>query len=124
MTLGERIRAVRLAQNPKLSQTALGEFTGATRPQIASYELDSVVAPDSYLQLLALKFGYSYAWLKDGIGEMEAIPTDVQTLDAIERILEGENEFVKFVFRKAAKLDKSVWDAIETDLREYFEQKK
>ena len=124
MTLGERIRAVRLAQNPKLSQTALGELTGATRPQIASYELDSVVAPDSYLQLLALKFGYSYAWLKDGIGEMEEIPTDVQTLDAIERILEGENEFVKFVFRKAARLDKSIWDSIESDLREYFEQKK
>jgi len=124
MTLGERIRAIRLAQLPKMSQAAFGSETGATRPQIAAYELDAVVAPDSYLQLLALKFGVSYIWIKEGIGEMEEIPSDAQTIDAIERILEGENEFVKFVFRKAAKLDKTVWDAIESELKEYFETKK
>ena len=55
---------------------------------------------------------------------MEEIPADAQTIDAIERILEGENEFVKFILRKAAKLDKAVWDALESDLREYFETKK
>jgi transcriptional regulator with XRE-family HTH domain len=124
MTLGERIRAVRLAQNPKISQTEFGELTGATRAQVKTYELDTVTAPDSYLQLLALKFGYSYVWLKDGAGEMEEVPADIQTLAAIERILNGENEFVKFVFRKAAGLDKSIWDAIENELKEYFETKK
>lgn len=124
MTKGERIRAVRLAQSPKPSQEAFGEMTGVTRAQIKTYELDAVEAPDSYLQLLALKFGVSYAWIKEGIGEMEEMPADIKTLDAIERILEGDNEFVKFVFRKAASLDKAVWDAIESDLREYFEQKK
>jgi len=124
MTLGERIRAVRLAQDPKPSQTEIGNVTGVTRSQLAAYELDAVTASDSYLQLLALKFGVSYTWLKDGVGEMEEVPSDVQTLDAIERILEGENEFVKFVFRRAAKLDKTVWDAIESELKEYFETKK
>lgn len=124
MTLGERIRAVRLAQEPKPSQTEFGNATGATRSQLAAYELDAVTAPDSYLQLLALKFGVSYAWLKDGIGEMEEIPADVKTLDAIERILEGENEIVKFIFRKAATLDKTVWDALESELKAYLETKK
>lgn len=124
MSLGERIRAVRLAQVPKLSQAAFGNETGATRPQVAAYELDAVVAPDSYLRLLALKFGVSYIWIKEGVGEMETIPDDAKTLAAIERILEGEDEFVKFVFRKAAKLDKAVWDAIESELKEYFETKK
>lgn len=124
MTLGERIRTVRLAQTPKPSQTEFGAETGATRSQLAAYELDAVTAPDTYLQLLALKFGVSFIWLKEGIGEMEEIPADAQTIDAIERILEGENEFVKFIFRKAAKLDKTVWDALESELREYFETKK
>lgn len=124
MTLGERIRAIRLAQSPKMNQAEFGEATGATRAQVTSYEIDKVVASDSYLQLLALKFGYSYAWIKDGIGEMEEAPADVQTLDAIAQLLEGENEFVKFIFRKAARLDKSVWGALEVELREYFEAKK
>ncbi len=123
MTLGERIREIRQAQEPKLSQSSFGAATGVTRAQVATYELDTVIAPDSYLRLLSLKFGVSYAWLKKGEGKMEEAPADVQTLDAIERILEGENEFVKFVFRRAAKLDKSVWDAIEAELKEYFEGK-
>lgn len=123
MTLGERIRKIRQAQQPKLSQTAFGESTGVTRDQLKTYELDAVTAPDSYLRLLCLKYGVSYRWLKDGLGEMEEAPADVQTLDAIGRILDGENEFVKFVFRRAAKLDKSVWDAVEAELREYFEKK-
>lgn len=70
MTLGERIRAVRLAQVPKLSQSEFGEITGMTRAQITTYEIDKVVASDSYLRLLSLKFGVSYAWLKTGEGEM------------------------------------------------------
>ena len=124
MTLGERQRAIRLAQVPKLSQTEFGEKMGVSRTQVKTYELDIVVPPDSYLRWMATQFGYSYIWLKEGIGEMEAIPDDAKTLDAIERILEGEDEFVKFVFRKAAKLDKAVWDAIESELKEYFATKK
>lgn len=124
MTVGGRIRALRLAQNPKLTQSELGDMTGATRAQVTSYEIDKVIPSDSYLMLLASKLGASFVWLKEGIGEMEEIPTDMQTLDAIEQILEGENEFVKFVFRKAAKLDKTVWDAVESYLKEYFETKK
>lgn len=124
MTLGQRQRAIRLAQNPKPSQEEFGKTLGATRTQVKTYELDIVIPSDSYLQLMAMKYGYSFIWLKEGIGEMEEIPADAQTIDAIERILEGENEFVKFIFRKAAKLDKTVWDALESELREYFETKK
>lgn len=124
MTLGERIRTIRLAQTPKMNQAEFGEVTGATRAQVTSYEIDKVIASDSYLKLLALKFGVSYVWLKEGIGEMEEIPADAKIIDSIERILDGEDEFVKFVIRKAATLDKTVWDAIESELRQYFDEKK
>lgn len=122
--IGERIRQVRMNSQEKVTQSQFGARIGVSREVITSYELNRVEPPEPTIRLICREFGVSYIWLKEGIGEMEEIPADAQTIDAIERILEGENEFVKFILRKAAKLDKAVWDALESDLREYFETKK
>lgn len=123
MQIGDRIRQLRLS-HPKMTQEQFGLKIGVKREVVTSYELNRVEPPEPTIRLICREFGVSYAWLKDGAGEMEETPADVQTLDAIEEILEGENEFAKFIFRKAARLDKSVWDVLEAELREYFETKK
>jgi len=124
MFIGDRIRQVRTGLNTKMTQEQFGARIGVSREVITSYELGRVDPPEPTVRLICHEFGVSYVWLKEGIGEIEEIPADARTLAAIERILEGEDEFVKFVFRKAAKLDKAVWDAIESELKEYFETKK
>lgn len=123
MPIGERIRELRKSSPEKMTQEQFGERIGVTRAAVTSYEINRVVPPESTIRLICREFGVSYSWLKDGMGEREEAPANMQTLDAIERILEGENEFAKFIFRRAAKLDKSVWDAIEAELKEYFEGK-
>lgn len=124
MFIGDRIRRIRTGSTAKITQEQFGARIGVSREVITSYELGRVEPPEPTIRLICREFGVSYVWLKDGVGEMEEIPADAQTLDAIERILEGDSEFVKFVFRKAVKLDKAVWDAIELELKEYFETKK
>ena len=124
MTVGDRIRQLRKSHSSKMTQEQFGEKIGLKRDVITSYELNRVDPPETAVRLICREFGVSYAWLKDGIGEMEEVPSDIQTLDAIGRLLDGENEFAKFVFRKAAKLDKTVWDSIEAELKEYFDAEK
>ena len=42
-TLGERIRAVRKAQKPKMNQTVFAESLGATQKMQTTYEGDVVI---------------------------------------------------------------------------------
>lgn len=69
-TLGNRIRAVRLAIKPKPSQTKFAAFLGTSRSALNEYERDRVVPNDTFLQLVAQKFSVNYTWLKTGEGEM------------------------------------------------------
>ena len=52
------------------------------------------------------EYNVSEEWLTTGSGEMFREETDVDAIAAIDRIMYGENEFAKSVFRAFASLGK------------------
>lgn len=83
-TIGERIRQVRLSIHPKPSQENFAKMCGATRNAYSEYEYGRVVPNDTFLQLVASKFGINYTWLKTGKGEMqEEVDLTEQLIDTI-----------------------------------------
>lgn len=71
-TLGERIRAVRKAQKPKMNQQAFGGTLGASRDMIKTYELGQVVPNKTFRALLCRTYHINSLWLETGEGEMIA----------------------------------------------------
>lgn len=61
-----RIREIRKCQG--MTQLDFAQATGKTRDSIASYELGRVTPDAAYIQLLAVKFGYSEEWIRTGSG--------------------------------------------------------
>jgi transcriptional regulator with XRE-family HTH domain len=116
MTLGERIRQIRLAQPGKMTQEAFGEPLGLNRAVITSYELDKSNPPEATIRLICHEYGIDYEWLKTGKGEMNAQPEEVDVA-ALTNIMTSDDEFAKSLFRSFARLGPTEWRL----LREFME---
>jgi transcriptional regulator with XRE-family HTH domain len=103
----ERIKAIRISQVPKLSQTEFGEKLGMSRSEIANLELGRVEPTASVINLICMTFDISPLWLKDGECEMKKLPADDEEL--VDRVMAGENEFAKSVMKAFAKLSDEEW---------------
>lgn len=80
--LSKRIKEVRKALN--LTQEEFAKKMLATRPMIASYEINKVVPNELFLERICKEFNVNMDWLKNGVGEM-FLSTD------------KDEEFYKFV---------------------------
>ncbi len=110
--INQRVLAVRKALRPKRSQTELGEELGVSRSVIANIEMNRVEQPtEQFIRLLCRTFSVSYAWLKEGTGEM--FLDDSSTEMKLERLMSGENEFAKSIIRAMLKLDEEDWQKIK-----------
>ncbi len=69
-TLGERIRLIRKAGQPKLTQEEFAKSLGVTVPMIYTYEHNKVVPNDAFKMLLCRTYNVSNRWLDTGEGEM------------------------------------------------------
>lgn len=120
MEIHERIKLLR-KNVLKMSQTAFGESLGVSRSVINNIELNALARPDQKLSLYKLicsKFNVSEKWLLDGVGEMYA--DDATEYGAlIDRVMEGENEFAKNIFKTFALFDKSDWEALHRMIEKY-----
>ena len=68
------------------------------------------------------EFHVDYIWLTTGEGEM-FIETDDNIIETIDRIMLGENEFHKNLFKTFAKLDESELLALESIIDKFIEVK-
>lgn len=117
MNVGNRVKELRKAL--QLTQTELGDKIGITAGGLSKIESADREPSEPVLRAICREFGVNETWLRTGEGDMFN-PSDTQVIDSVERILSGQNEFVKFVFRRAATLPSSVWDDIEHELRSFF----
>ena len=120
MEVYERIRFLR-KDTLKMSQTAFGERLGVNRDVINNIENNRLSKPDQKLSLYKLicsEFNISEEWLLNGIGDMYA--NDSAEYSAlIDRIMKGENEFAKNIFKTFALFDEADWKALHTMLEKY-----
>lgn len=68
MTLGSRVKQIRKTAN--LKQKDFAERLTVSPSYISKVEADKEIPTDMLLKLIALEFGLSFEWLKDGKGEM------------------------------------------------------
>ena len=108
MTVNDRCKAVR--QHANLSQRAFAERLSITGSSIALIETGKNNPSDQTLRLICQEFGISYAWLKEGKGEM-LLPEDED--EAVNRIMLGGTDFQKALFRVMARLPDSAWEELQ-----------
>ena len=103
----ERLRTVRKHYGLTLEQ--FGEKIGLKKSVLSRIENGYSTPQEQTLRLICRVFNVSYAWLKDGVGEM-FVEEDED--DPVNRLMLGHEEFPKQVFRALAAMPPEGWDAL------------
>lgn len=121
MEIHERIKELR-KKHLKMSQTAFGERLGVSRSVINNIELNVLARPEqkmSLYKLICSEFGINENWLLNGTGDMYADDkTEYDTL--IDRVMTGQNEFAKNIFKTFALFNESDWEALQAMIEKYL----
>ena len=96
MTQGERIRELR--KTLKMTMEQFGEKIGVTKSTISNIENGNRNATEHMVKSICREFNVDYIWLTTGDGEM-FIDTDDDFFERIDRIMAGENETRKNMFK-------------------------
>lgn len=123
MELHERIKFVR--KHFKLTQEEFGNKLGISRSMLVNIELNRLSKPEAkepIIKLICREFNVDYIWLTTGEGEM--FSDDDDTLELIDRIMTGENEFHKNLFKTFARFDVDDLHALEKMIDKFIEAKK
>lgn len=121
MEIHERIWELR-KKHLKMSQTAFGERLGVSRSVINNIELNVLARPEQKLSLYKLicsEFNISEEWLLNGVGDMYA-NDEAEYSSLIDRVMTGENEFAKNVFKTFALFDVDDWEALQNMVEKYL----
>lgn len=118
MTQGERIREVRNALGLTLEK--FGDRLGVTKVAISNIEKGNRNLTEQMTKAICREFNVDYMWLTTGDGEM-FIDTDDDFIERIDRIMAGEDEARKNLFKfmlelsddDIAALDRLMKKAIE-----------
>ena len=118
MTQGERIREVRNTLGLTLEK--FGDRLGVTKVAISNLEKGNRNLTEQMTKAICREFNVDYMWLTTGDGEM-FIDTDDDFIERIDRIMAGEDEARKNLFKfmlelsddDIAALDRLMKKAIE-----------
>lgn len=96
MTQGERIREVRNTLGLTLEK--FGDRLGVTKVAISNIEKGNRNLTEQMTKAICREFNVDYMWLTTGDGEM-FIDNDDDFIERIDRIMAGENEARKNLFK-------------------------
>lgn len=121
MDIGDRIKYVR--EDKGLSQAALGEKVSLERSAISLIERKQRNATERTVKDICRELNVDYIWLTTGEGN-PYIDNDDDIIETIDRIMIGENEFHKNLFKTFARLDEDELLALEKILDKFMEVRK
>lgn len=96
MTQGERIREVRKALGLTLEK--FGEKIGMKKNSVSQLENGKNSVTEQVVKAICREYNVDYMWLTTGDGEM-SIDTDDDFIERIDRIMAGEDEARKSLFK-------------------------
>lgn len=96
MTINERVNTVRKSLN--LTMEKFGEKLGVQKSAISKIEHGQCSVSEQVTKSICREFGVDYIWLTTGEGEM-FVETDDDFFERIDRIMAGENETRKNMFK-------------------------
>lgn len=94
--MNERIRDLRKALNLTMEQ--FGNRIGVSKSTISNIENGNRDATEHMIKSICREYGADYMWLTSGDGEM-FVETDDDFFERIDRIMAGENETRKNMFK-------------------------
>lgn len=96
MKINERVKQVRKSLN--LTMEKFGERLGVTKTAISLIESGKNNLTDANIKSICREFNVDYIWLTTGEGEM-FVETDDDFMEKLDRIMAGENETRKNIFK-------------------------
>lgn len=87
MSVGSRIKELRKAQKPPITQQEFADRVGIKQSTVATYEADRNVPSDAVISLICREFNVREAWLRDGEGEMFEVKPRAEELGELVRKL-------------------------------------
>ncbi len=107
----------------KLSQEKFGEKLGVGKTAISKIENNENNLTDTMAKLICREYNADYHWLMTGEGEMFS-NTDTNYIALIDRIMAGDNEFAKNVFKTFTKFSIEDWETLERMIDMFIDTKK
>lgn len=106
-----------------VKQYAVEEALGVTETAVSAWRNGRRNLTEQTIKAICREFNVNYMWLTSGDGEM-FIDTDDDIMETIDRIMLGENEFHKNLFKTFARLDEDELLALERIIDKFIEVKK
>lgn len=105
------VRISKVVQNSGLSKTAFGKKINVSQQHISKLTKDGTPS-DRTITDICREFNISEEWLRTGKGDMSIEP-DAELFNLIDKMMRGENEFAKSLFKAFAKLDENQWKVVQ-----------
>ena len=119
--MNNRIKELRKSLG--LNQTEFGERIGVKQGSIASYESGARTPLDTVINSICREFNVSKIWLIEGRGEMFE-NDDMEFARAVDRVMFGESDFARRVFKLFGNLSLEEWNKLEEIARKLVEDEK
>ncbi len=121
MAISERIKELRKHLN--LTQTEFGDKIGLKQNTVGQMESGSRSVTERTIILICEKFNVNKVWLIEGRGEMFE-SADMEFERAVDRVMFGESDFARRVFKLFGKLSLEEWNKLEEIARKLVEDEK
>lgn len=118
MTQNERVKEVRKALGLTLEK--FGERIGVTRGSMSNIENGNRNLTEQMTKSICREFSVDYIWLTTGEGEM-FIDTDDDFLERIDRIMAGEDDARKNLFKFMLELSGEDIEALDRLMKKAIE---
>ena len=118
MTQNERVKEVRKALGLTLEK--FGERIGVTRGSMSNIENGNRNLTEQMTKSICREFSVDYIWLTTGEGEM-FIDTDDDFLERIDRIMAGEDDARKNLFKFMLELSDDDIEALDHLMKKAIE---
>ena len=120
MTQGERIKELRKTLGLTLEK--FGEKVGVGKSAISNIEAEKRNLTEQMTKAICREFNVDYIWLTTGKGNM-FVNIDDNITENIDRIMAGENDFHKNLFKTFARLDEKELLVLESIIDKFLETK-
>ncbi len=118
LTENERLKEIRKSLG--LTMEKFGERLGVSKASISNIENGNRGLTEQMTKSICREFGVDYIWLTTGDGEM-FVESDNDIMESIDRIMMGENDFHKNLFKTFARLDDDELVALEKIIDKFIE---
>ena len=118
--INDRVKILR--KELGLTLEKFGEYLGVKKSTLSNIENNRYGVTDQMIKSICREFNVDYIWLTTGEGEMFK-DSDDAFLERIDRIMAGENEFAKNVFKEFTKLEPSEWELLEKIIKNIASEK-